>query len=534
MTLFIEGIEAHLGKPYLHYKTQGPTVNLEGAKMDQVVSKILSDAQTTFADRFNKFSGSTTNLSFNDIQNLLHQWDSESGIIGKTMESKMQQIADFNAKGIAQNYSTSGGLLIEGTDTYLSQESYKAFQRSKKTALENISKIHTTIDNSVDSIIKVMANNNEYLMVAAIVQAYYEGMDNIPATLKASLPPNFKIEKYEIDLAEKTRVPACLTTIRQKLNDLDNISGRQSKSEVLESYKSAVESISKAMNTVGGFVGEAAAMFASWQGPEKGKDMLVKNEEEIRKIVEKSGCGTYASCWSGENKAVNDSGESTGKDAINDIEIFWNKDGIIFTLGGSVKTRQGKGFRIEDDNKSLKVGGFSAKETTFEKLARDVSPYFGGANVEKFAGEAVAALGRPQSEYSKSWYNMKSAIGALTLLDSVSGLGKSSNDFASLFIVNNRIYSMADILTGALNMSGSQVTKQKTKLAMGEASDNSNAYYVENLDLGTFRKDVDKFSQKKEYTIYKQACYRVYKTYDVLQNAKVKIALNLTNISQHF
>lgn len=533
MTLFIESIESYLGESYLHYKTQGPTVNLEDAKMDQVVSKILSEAQTTFADRFNKFSGSTTNLSFNDIQNLLHQWDSDSGIIGKTMESRMQQIADFNLKGIAQNYSTSGGLLIEGTNTYLSQESYKAFQRSKKTALENISKIHTTIDNSINGIIEVMANNNEYLMVAAIVQAYYEGMDNVPATLKASLPPNFTIEDYKIELAEKTRVPACLTTIRQKLNDLDNISGRKSKSEVLESYKSAVESISKAMNTVGGFVGEAAAMFASWQGPKKGKDMLVQEEEKIRQIVEKSGCGTYVSGWSGENKAVNDNGESTGKDAINDIEIFWNKDGIVFTLGGSVKTRQGKEFR-SGNNKSLKVGGLSAKEVTFEKLARDVSPYFGGADVEKFAGEAVAALGRPQSEYSKSWYNMKSAIGALTLLDSLSGLGKSSNDFASLFIVNNHIYSMADILTGALNMSGSQVTKRKTKLATGEILDNSNAYYVENLDLGILRKDVEKFSQKETYTVYKQAFYRVYKTYDLLQNTKVKIALNLTNISQHF
>lgn len=531
MTLFIASIEAYLGESYLHYKSQGPTVNLEDAKMEQVVSKILSAAQTTFANRFNKINGS--NLSFNDLQSLLHQWDSDSGIIGKTMESKMQQIADFNAKGIAQNYSTSGGLLIEGTNTYLSQESYKAFQRSKKTALENISKIHTTIDNSINDIIEVMANNNEYLMVAAIVQAYYEGMDNVPATLKAKLPPNFTVDGYEIDKAQKTRVPACLKTIREKLNDLDNISGRKSKSEVLKSYKSAVESISKAMNTVGGFVGEATAMFASWQGSEKGQDMLAKNEEEIRKIVEKSGCGTYVSCWSGENKAVSGSGESTGKDAINDIEIFWNKDGIIFTIGGSVKTRQGREFR-SGNNKSLKVGGLSAKEATFQTLAKGVSPYFGGANVEKFAYEAVAALGRPQGEYSKSWYNMKSAIGALTLLDSLSGLGNSNNDFASLFIVNNHIYSMADILTGALNMSGSQATKRKTKLATGQTLDNSNAYYVENLDLGTLRKQVEEYSQKAIYSVYKQAFYRVDKTYKTLQDTKVRIALNLTNISQHF
>ena len=89
-----------------------------------------------------------------------------------------------------------------------------AFNTSKTKAKESITPIIEAIDHSINNIIRVLAENKEYLLAEAIRDAYYSGQRVPPADL--GIPADTSVGKNLIAVSDNKLV----TTIQTLQNSL--------------------------------------------------------------------------------------------------------------------------------------------------------------------------------------------------------------------------------------------------------------------------------------------------------------------------
>lgn len=495
---FYTKMHSALGNDYLHYNSYIP-MDLGGASLET----LWRDQKILFKQRFNqrnmRFEGSQ--LSYEQISNLLKDWNMD-GEIGSRIVSELNQIGGFTDTGMATKYGTSGGIGIEGDVTVANARS--AFNRTKKAALESVSKVTKGVNNGIDNIIRTLGENKEYLLAAELAAAYYGGHRKLPPNLSfmqdQTLSGNFLS-------SSNNKALATVQTIRENIDLLQSLSGKMSAADVKSTYSQALGAIKSAFNSLGGFMHEMGFTFAVLNAAIEGEKFLNKTNNEIRKIVQSTPGGSFFAHWTAQESEVD-----TGKETKDDVGIFYGKGHLVVEFGGTVKLRQGKEFKGEGKgSESLPVRGFIARGENLKSALKKLEAYAGG--VSQSAASMVAALGTEPD--ASSWYLMKQRAAMILLVDSIAGSGLNG-DMSAIMVVNNNIFSMTDILDNI----GNTLTAIDTHGGQGKG------FTVQGADLGKMRNSVSAASQNFP-TVGQQALSRNRQAWQALEREKISITLNL-------
>lgn len=493
---FAAKMQNQLSKEYLHYHSYKP-INLNGASLE----RLWQSQKTLFAKRFNalnKTGGQGRN--YNQIRNLLKNWNTE-GEIGSSILAGLQDIALFDNNGQTTNYGTSGGISV-GDFTVANARS--AFNKSKKSAEESISLILDAVDNSINNIIRVLADNKEYLLAQAIIDVYASGGRTVPTDLH--IPADTSLGSNLISVSNNKLI-ATIQTLQQNLNQLSALKGSTLKADAYKAtYSEIVGSIRSSLNSIGGTMHEVGFTLAALQAAKKAEKMLQESNETIAQIVASNG-GHFTANWTAQDTA-----DESGAETKNDVTIRWNTGQAIIEFGGSIKLRQGQAFRGSGPgSEKLALGGLIVRNENLEQNLAKLEQYALG--VTESAASMVAALESDGAE--ESWYQIKQRLGMLNLVDAIAGSGLQG-DFSAILIVNNRIFTMPDILDNI----------GKTLTQIGSSSSIGKGYTVQGADLNKMQNQVrgqsEKFSE-----VGKQALSRNRNAWEILQNTKISISINL-------
>jgi len=185
-------------------------------------------------------------------------------------------------------YGTSAGVGIEEDISIANARTH--FNKTKKSALESVDKVCTAVNKSINNIIKILADNKEYLLAEALMDIYYKGKDIVPADL--GIPSNTSLGRNLIAISD-TKITEIVNTIRQNIDNLSALNNTQTKGEVTTAYSDAVGSIKASFNSLGGTIHEMCFAFAALRASQDGEELLKKTNDEIRATVESSPGGKF-------------------------------------------------------------------------------------------------------------------------------------------------------------------------------------------------------------------------------------------------
>ena len=504
------GIERYTGKEYLalHQAKYGGH-----ALTSDSLNKILKNQKNIYTRRFNKLNNSK--MSFKQINSLMNEWVSQNGVIGEKVYQAMQDLLLFDNNGQTSKVSTSGGVQI-GDITLSTVRSN--FNTSKKRALESISSVCNGVDNAVNTMIGTIADCNESLLVQEAIAAYYENNQNIPPDLAKRMPKNTTINTIDIDKSN-SKIPKLIQTIKSekdKLQQLGKTARSYNAKDFRANYSEIIGAIGAAFNSLGGVVFETAQAYSINEANRRMQEEIKNSNQEIASKLAAHG-HSWTAIATGQ-----DTDEDTGQETKNDVTISWDRDGISFNFGGSIKLRQSVDFRGHGGpgSEALPIKGFIARSETLGSLLKKVNRYSPG--IVKYAESSLAAI-RDSSPF-ESWEIMKQCVGALTFVDAMAGLGEEG-DFSTLLIVNNRIFSIGDILNNVYNAQDALLTKGARK-----------PYLVEGMALSSLRRQLQKTIEEKaaikpkRTATYTEAVWRNAESRRLINDTKISITLNLGNI----
>ena len=492
---FAARMRLKLGSDYLHYNSY-QHVDLSGASLE----RLWQSQKSLFTKRFNALNKQGSyGRNYAQIRKLLKNWNTE-GQIGSGIVSELQNIALFDSSGQTTAYGTSGGVQV-GDFTVANARS--AFNKSKTKARESIEPIITAVDQSINGIIKVLAENKEYLLAQAIAEAYYAGQKTVPADLE--IPSDTSIGTNLLNVSNNKLI-ATVQTLQESLNRLAALRGSTLKADAYRAtYSEIVGSIRSSLNSIGGTMHEVGFTLAALQAAKRGEKTFKEANKGIANTVA-SGGGHFTAHWTAQD--TSDSGSETK----NDVTISWNDGNATITFGGSIKLRQGAAFRGSGPgSERLALGGLVVRQENLKQNLNKLEQYSPG--VTKGAASMVAALNTDGA--AAEWYQIKQRLGMLNLVDAIAGSGLQG-DFSALLIVNNRIFTMPDILDNI----------GKTLTQIGDSTGIGKGYTVQGADLSSMQAQVRAQSERFE-NIGKQALSRNRAAWEILQNTKISISLNL-------
>lgn len=494
---FISRINKQLSTPYLHYHSY-QSVDLSGASLD----RLWKTQKTIFTQRFNKLNKQgSSGRNFNQVKKLLENWDT-NGDNGASVLSELQNIAIFDNNGQSTAYGTSGGVYI-GDFTVANARS--AFNTSKSKAQASISPMIKAINESINNIVAILAANKEYLLAQAIVESYYSGEEYVSPAL--GIPSDTSIGQNLIAVSNNKLIET-INTLKDNLNKLAALEGSNLASNPYKaSYSEIVGSIKASLNSIGGTMHEIGFTLAALNAAKKAEKELQETNKEIADSVSKAG-GTFTAHWTAQ-----DTSEDSGSETKDDVTISWNDGNAQITFGGSIKLRQGQGFKGSGPgSQALPLSGFVVRQENLEQNLKKLERY--AAGVTNSAASMIAALGSEDIPFSE-WYQIKQRLGMLNLVDAIAGTG-TTGDFSAILVVNNRIFTVPDILERI----------GETLQQIENSGDSGKGYTVEGAYLDRMRAELWK-GMSEDWTPGKQALSRNKRTWEILQREKISITLNL-------
>lgn len=182
----------------------------------------------------------------------------------------------FDSNGQSTAYGTSGGVQV-GDFTVANARS--AFNTSKKNAMASIEPIITAVNNSINNIIRVLADNKEYLLAQAIVDVYYSGQKTVPTDL--GIPSDTSVGKNLISVSD-TKLVATIQTLQASLNQLSSLKGSTLKAGPYQAtYSDIVGSIRSSLNSIGGTMHEVGFSLAALEAAKKAEKAFKEGNEEV-------------------------------------------------------------------------------------------------------------------------------------------------------------------------------------------------------------------------------------------------------------
>ena len=504
---------------YISKYTKEEYLSLHQAKYNghmltsESLNKILQNQKNIYTKRFNKLNNSK--MSFKEINALMEEWTSKNGMIGEHINDVMQNLLLFNENGQTSKVSTSGGVKV-GDATLSTARS--TFNTSKKAALASIQEVCNGVDQAINTMINTLADCHEDLLVQQALSAYYENNQNIPSELSQRIPKDAVINSALVDKSNN-KIPKLMQTIKEekaKLQQLGKSEKKYNAKNFKENYSEIIGALIAAFNGLGGIILETADSYAFNEAYQQLSDITQAKNQELAKKLAAEGHNWYVTATGQERD------ERSGAETKNDISIVWTKNGISFIFGGTIKLRQGMDFRGQGGkgSEALAVKGFVARSENLGSLLKKVNRYSPG--IKEYAQSSLAAL-NDESPFA-SWEILKQCVGALTLVDAISGLG-GAGDFSTLLIVNNRIFSVGDILNKAYDSQEALLTKAARK-----------PYLVEGMSLHSLRRQLTKTMNEQakakphQTAAYTEAVWRNTESRKLINDTKVSITLNLGNM----
>ena len=208
-------VQAYNGnKEYLAYTIARGQADIDNNTMNRIMKRQVS----TFTQRFNQVNAASgKKYTGRQIKSMMDNWVSNGGIIGQNIDKAMQNIANFDSKGIAKSYSTSGDIFVDGVSL---ANVGAAFSSSVQDCLEHVSSITTAVNEAVNNIIWTLAYNYEYLVAARLVDAYYTN-GNVPSDLQG-IPTDASISAGMVKESE-TKIVLAMEKVRENLDILASL-----------------------------------------------------------------------------------------------------------------------------------------------------------------------------------------------------------------------------------------------------------------------------------------------------------------------
>lgn len=393
----------------------------------------INSAKTKILEEFlNRFRAYNKNTGIKDekIISLLEAF-STNGQVGSSI---IEQINNLNFKD-GGNKST--GLY---TGAGLGNSRFRTDGEIEVKIPEQAAKINRTIRENLQSSIDVLGKFSKDITIAALKEAYTGVPSNISKILKTK-KDTYYISGLESEISD-VNVKKSVSRLRENINKLDNIS-KGEKPSSQDEIDSIIKSVQGCFSAIMGVMYEPVAAHAINLARDK---FDTEGKKAIDAAFSASG-GIVSAQQTGQKGK-----ELYGHDAKEDIELTWTQNEISYRFGASIKLAQreevlsGKGY-INNLHSRYNIGRYIADAFSLAGKKSDSS---------KRHWEAVWGArdtGNASSIYRKaleSWRTMVEYGKYSAALRALSGSG-AELDFAALIIVNNKIYSLYDLLKKMTN-----------------------------------------------------------------------------------
>lgn len=364
------------------------------------------------------------NLDISDAYVFLESLSGKNGVVGSTLLKNLQESSWlFNQDGTSK-IQTSAGLINESEgDDDLHIPQY---------AVNLLDEVNSRINNIID----VMSHCGENIIVAQL-QAVRDGK-TIPEIEKLN---NKQFSAAEISSAQN-RMLRSMETLQENISALSSLSDNGGSSEI--KYSSLLQSIRGCFNDIGGHLFEVACAYVA----KHSKYYFNKNiVPEINMAFTRSGAKVFSNVANTGLNRIN------GHEVKNDIEMYYNENGISFIIGGNIKlnnqVRQhfGSNITIRNVHKGMTFGQFveyGLQSGANQANLQWIEGHIGALKTKKGGKDVPYVLSK---SLESNFDNFKQYCQYETALHMLTGSGDFKNhDFSTMFVVNNKVLSMYDLL----------------------------------------------------------------------------------------
>lgn len=414
--------------PYIHYHFENnwnkiPTMFSPEEAKQKVLNTFLQRFQNSV--NFNKANLNKKNITKQQALTFLKQI-SHNGSIGGILEQELssQHFID-NAMGENINLVTTGAGINVPNKILAAKIPEEAVR------------ILDIVNTKINMIISVFSKYGEKLLISQLINL--QNGQPIPKELSYLNNQGFSRQLLSLyDIASEELIQS----LQDNIQDIAAI-GIGQKTSTKVDFISLVTNIRGAFNNIGGFLNEEAiSFFFNSVSVTGAKDISEKINSVIKstphaKLIELN-----------KSEFVND--RISGKDVKNDITVDFTKDKVVFHLGGSIKNSQStkslKGnVTIKNVHSGFSLGDLITESYTL--AGKDISEVGGYEAAIGAVFNSPLAGSSNNNSYITMWNSLKEYGKYAAALRMLTGSGDfNANDFSSLFIVNDKIYSMYQIL----------------------------------------------------------------------------------------
>ena len=424
---------------YLHYHIdnydgpQGLSLNVEEAKQ-----KILDRFLSTFISQQKGVNSSTDLVTKEKAIDFLEQMSS-SGAIGSKLVQDLSSINFVNSSfgTTFSRISTGAGIASAGSTNGIA---------IPQAAVNLLSEVNDRLNMMID--VLQLTGQSAYVAMLASLQ---DG-ETLPLELLDKNLNGKQFSQAEIQDKDK-KMTAAVSKLKENVNSLSQLA-KGGSSDI--DYNSVMRSVAGCFNEIGGHLYEAVVAFIFEHADETVRREVIP---ALARDFEKTGriSGEFFEVTSRILSEVKTTGQNKidNQEVKGDISMKTSYDGITFQLSGSIKLLQnddaitGKSLRLKNIHNGMSFGNALTIGLDSAGHSTDILQWFEAhmSAVKQTEGSKKNYVLSSGNGVEQSWENLKEYSKYSVALRMLTGSGDfTKDDFASILVVNNKIFSMYSIL----------------------------------------------------------------------------------------
>lgn len=392
------------------------------------IESIKQNILSRFLNKMRNYHTNNKNMTDQQLINFLKEVSS-GGMIGNQIVAELNNLAFASSGKSDLGTGATFNAMVEGLEPWIPDEATRIAQ---------------AINNILDNIIFVLSKSKLDILASQFKQIksgtpVSEVFQQIPMTVSDGVYPETQLTLAEIGKQ------ASFETLQNCLKELSTLSSSGGGGNL--SLADIKASVAGAFNDISGIMLEPVAAH--------GINLVAEETRKVKKEADnafiKSG-GILTAVQSGNER------KSSGAQKKNDIEMTYNKNGLTYSVGGTIKLRQGKDHlagrgRLENLHNGMTLGRL-VELTLADTGQSGLGQYYAAAlgAIKSTNSNRSRFFDGRSSEYAKaiqSWTDMKEAAVFSGLAFALAGSG-AYGDFSGVLIYNNVIYSIYDLLNKAI------------------------------------------------------------------------------------
>lgn len=412
-----------------NYHYHWPNYQVDGPPQFDDIQNIKNKIGNIFLGRFASYNGLVnSNENQQKAIQLLKDFSS-GGVIGAKITDHLNNLAFDTADQEGNQFSSLG---TEGTFNWMMDNLKVEIPDEAARTLEVVNRMWNML-------VDTLANSKQDLMVSQLKKIWSgQPLDPIFAETGTLVHNGFYSER-QISLSEVI-AQKHFENLMSAVNQLKNPPQDLNLSNILEAVRSS-------FSNIGGDMLEPVAAHSINLAAADIRKIKKETDKAFQQSVNKVGGYFYA-------EPVGSDRKENGSQQKNDIEIHYHESGLIYSFGGSIKNRQGKSNiksqgQITDLHHGLTLGAL-AEATLRDNGQSSQGEYYGAVlgAYKTTLNNRSRLVRQGTNQYNaalNSWESMREAAQLSGLLLALSGSGKKG-DFSGIFVFNNTVYSVYDIL----------------------------------------------------------------------------------------